>query len=137
MAKHGSTLGGTPLACRLGVEFLDIMEDESILAQVRATGKRLRERLDGLAAEFDEIVEVRGEGLMLGVELTVPGRPIVEEALDRGVMLNCVQGNILRFLPPLILTAAQADEAIDVLEAVLDQRFARKSVPEAQVATVA
>ena len=140
MAKHGSTLGGTPLACRLGVEFLSVMEDEAILSRVRSTGKRLRERLEALAEQFDEIVEVRGEGLMFGVELTVPGRPIVEEALERGVMLNCVQGNILRFLPPLILTSAQVDHAIDVLEAVMSERFVRKTSVEAaepQVAHVA
>ena len=135
VAKHGSTLGGTPLACRLGCEFLDVMEDEAILARVRATGKRLRERLDALAARFDEIVEVRGEGLMFGVELTVPGRPIVEDALERGVMLNCVQGNVLRFLPPLILSVAQVDEALDVLESVLEARFTRRPAAEAQLET--
>ena len=78
MAKHGSTLGGTPLACRLGVEFLDVMVDEDILARSNVAGARLRSRLERIAAEFDEVIEVRGEGLMFGVELTVPGRPIVE-----------------------------------------------------------
>ncbi len=138
MAKHGSTLGGTPLACRLGVEFLDVMEDEAVLANVARSGRRLRERLEAIAAEFDEVVEVRGEGLMYGMELTVPGRPIVEEALRRGVMLNCVQGNVLRFLPPLILSEAQVDEGMDVLEAVMSERFARRSAgAEVQVATLA
>jgi acetylornithine/succinyldiaminopimelate/putrescine aminotransferase len=133
VAKHGSTLGGTPLACRLGVEFLAIMEEEQVLKHVIATGAHLRRRLDVLATEFDEIVEVRGEGLIVGVELTVPARPIVEEGLRRGIMFNCVQGNVLRFLPPLILTVAQVDEAIDVLEAVMADLLTRSArVPELQ-----
>jgi acetylornithine aminotransferase/acetylornithine/N-succinyldiaminopimelate aminotransferase len=134
MAKHGSTLGGTPLGCRLGVEFLTVMEDEGILAKARKTGARLGKRLERLAAEYDEIVEVRGEGLMWGVEMTVPVRPLAEEGLRRGVMFNVVQGNVLRFLPPLILTEAQVDEAMDVLEAVFEGNFVRKSVEVANVA---
>jgi acetylornithine/N-succinyldiaminopimelate aminotransferase len=137
MAKHGSTLGGTPLGCRLGVEFLAVMRDEQILAQVRRTGARLEGRLARLASEYDEVVEIRGEGLMWGVELTVPARPIAEEGLRRGVMFNVVQGNVLRFLPPLILTEADVDEAMDVLDALFAQRFAGENAAEARVAHVA
>lgn len=137
MAKHGSTLGGTPLACRLGMEFLEVMEREEVLANVATAGGRMRERLEKIAGEFDEVVEVRGEGLMFGMEMMVPGRPIVEEALRRGVMLNCVQGNVLRFLPPLILTPGQVDEGLDVLEAVMGEMFERHGVGEARVAAVA
>jgi acetylornithine/N-succinyldiaminopimelate aminotransferase len=137
MAKHGSTLGGTPLGCRLGCEFLSVMEDENILANTRKSGKLLGERLARLANEYDEVLEVRGEGLMWGVELSVPARPIAEEGLRRGVMFNVVQGNVLRFLPPLILTEAQVDEAMDVLEAIFEDKFARKSIAESQVANVA
>ena len=100
-------------------------------------GRRLRDRLERIAEEYDEVVEVRGEGLMFGVELTVPARPIVEEALRRGVMMNCVQGNVLRFLPPLILTESQVNEGMDVLDAVMADRFERRGVTEAQVASLA
>lgn len=137
MAKHGSTLGGTPLACRLGIEFLDVMVEGRVLENVERAGRRLRDRLERIAEEYDEVVEVRGEGLMFGVELTVPGRPIVEEALRRGVMMNCVQGNVLRFLPPLILTESQVNEGMDVLDAVMADRFERRGVTEAQVASLA
>ena len=137
MAKHGSTLGGTPLACRLGCEFLAVMEDEAVLEQVRRAGNRLQSRLEALAAEFEEIVEVRGEGLMWGVELTVAVRPITEEGLRRGVMFNAVQGNVLRFLPPLILTEGQVDEAMDVLECVMGDMLTRRSVAEERIASVA
>ncbi len=134
VAKHGSTLGGTPLACRLGVEFLAVMEAEGVLARVQAAGRRLRERLDLLAERYDEVVEVRGEGLMFGMELSVPARPLVEDALRQGVMLNFVQGKVLRFLPPLILTEAQVDEGLDVLEAVMAKNFSAVVSAEAQVA---
>ena len=129
MAKHGSTLGGSPLACRLGCEFLDVMRDERILDQVQRVGARLGARLDALAQQFEEIVEVRGDGLMWGVELTVPARPLAEEGLRRGVMYNVVQGNVLRFLPPLILTAAEADHAMEVLERVMNEKLTRRVVP--------
>ena len=138
MAKHGSTLGGSPLACRLGVEFLDVMQDERVLDNVARSGRRLRERLERMAAEYEEIVEVRGDGLMYGMEMTVPGRPIVEEVLRRGVMINSVQGNVLRFLPPLILSEAQVDQAMDVLDEVLDVMCSRRvTLVERQVAAVA
>jgi acetylornithine/succinyldiaminopimelate/putrescine aminotransferase len=137
MAKHGSTLGGTPLGCRLGVEFLAVMEDEDVLARSRRAGTRLGERLERLADEYGEVLEVRGEGLMWGVELSVPARPLAEEGLRRGVMFNVVQGNVLRFLPPLILSEAQVDEAMDVLDAVFADTLARTTVTEPQVANVA
>jgi acetylornithine/succinyldiaminopimelate/putrescine aminotransferase len=137
LAKHGSTLGGTPLGCRLGCEFLSIMEDENVLANARKCGKRMEERLNRLADEYEEVLGLRGKGLMWGMELSVPARPLAEEGLRRGVMFNVVQGNVLRFLPPLILTEAQVDEAMDVLDGVFEGRFSRKSVCEAQVANVA
>jgi acetylornithine/succinyldiaminopimelate/putrescine aminotransferase len=137
LAKHGSTLGGTPLGCRLGCEFLSVMEDEQVLENVRKSGARLGERLERIANEYTEVLEVRGEGLMWGMELSVPARPLAEQGLRRGVMFNVVQGNVLRFLPPLILTEAQVDEAMDVLDAVFADRFVKQGVGEAQVANVA
>ena len=115
MAKHGSTLGGSPLACRLGLEFLSIMEEERILDRVTDTGNYLRQRLQHLVRTTDVAVETRGVGLMQGVELTIPARPIVEAALAHGVLLNCVQGNVLRFLPPLLIDRGHVDIAVDLL----------------------
>jgi acetylornithine/N-succinyldiaminopimelate aminotransferase len=137
MAKHGSTLGGTPMACRLGIEFLSIMEDEDILTRTRVAGQRLRTRLEQIASDFKEVLEIRGSGLMWGVELSVPARPIAEEGLRRGVLFNVVQGNILRFLPPLVLTAAQVDQAMDILEDVMDALFVRRETEIHQTANVA
>ncbi len=138
MAKHGSTLGGSPMACRLGCEFLDVMQEEAVLANVCRTGGLVARRLAELAEEFEEIVDVRGEGLMWGVELSIAARPLAEEGLRRGMMFNVVQGNVLRFLPPLILTEAQASKALDTLRDVMGSMLTRRvSVAECEPVTTA
>jgi acetylornithine/N-succinyldiaminopimelate aminotransferase len=119
MAKHGSTLGGIPLACRMGIEFMQIVEDEGLLQQVTETGAYLRAKLDRLATESPIAVEARGAGLLLGLELTQPARPIAEAALAQGILLNTVQGNVLRFLPPFLLQKHQIDEAFDVVSRII------------------
>ena len=128
LAKHGSTLGGSPMVCRLGLEFLSVMEDEGLLARVKNTGEHLGKRLDALVEEFDVVIEARGRGLLRGVELSLPARPIVEKALAQGVMLNCVQGNVVRFLPPLILERAHVDVALDVLHGLLAEHAGERRV---------
>ncbi|MGI4828939.1 MAG: aspartate aminotransferase family protein [Janthinobacterium lividum] len=115
LAKHGSTLGGSPLTCRLGLEFLRIVEEEDLLAQVRDTGDWLQHRLTVLATGNTRAVEVRGRGLIIGMELSEPARPIAERALGRGILLNLVQGNVLRFLPSFLLNRSHVDEAIELL----------------------
>jgi len=120
MAKHGSTLGGSPMACRLGLEFTHIVEDENLLEQVQDTGDYLLENLKQLAIASPIGVEARGQGLLLGLELTQPGRPIAEAALAEGVMLNVVQGNVLRFLPSFLLQREHVDTTIDLLARLLD-----------------
>jgi acetylornithine/N-succinyldiaminopimelate aminotransferase len=119
MAKHGSTLGGSPMACRLGLEFLQIVEDEGLLAQVADSGGYLLAKLKDLAATCTIAVEARGAGLMLGLEMTGLARPFAEAALAQGVLLNVVQGNVLRFLPPFLLKKHQIDDAFDVISRIL------------------
>ncbi len=126
LAKHGSTLGGSPFACRLGLEFLSVMEDEKLLDRVKATGEHLAARLAHLVEEFEVCVEARGAGLLQGLELSIPARPIAEAALEQGVMLNVVQGNVVRFLCPLITEPAHIDEALDVLHDLLEARSKRR-----------
>jgi acetylornithine/N-succinyldiaminopimelate aminotransferase len=120
MAKHGSTLGGSPFACRLGLEFLDIVEEEGLLAHVTQVGAHLRAKLDALAASAPMAVQARGAGLLLGLELNQPARPIVEAALSEGILLNMVQGNVLRFLPPFLLTEHQINNAFDVISRIVN-----------------
>ena len=115
---HGSTFGGGPLVCATGLTFLDTVERKHLLANVRARGAELRAGLKKLAAKFDFIREVRGEGLMLGVDLDVEGAPYVAEALKQGLLINCTHEHILRLLPPFILTAQQVKEGLSKLDSV-------------------
>lgn len=119
VAKHGSTLGGSPMACRLGLEFVHVLEDEGLIDRVNETGAYLLENLRQLAVASPIAVEARGRGLLLGLELTQPGRPIAEAALEQGLMLNIVQGNVLRFLPPFLLERQHVDQAMEVLAPLL------------------
>jgi acetylornithine/succinyldiaminopimelate/putrescine aminotransferase len=119
VAKHGSTLGGSPMACRLGLEFLDVVEDEGLLARVTDTGAYLLAQLRDLAASSDIAVEARGRGLLLGLELNRPARPFVEQALEQGVMLNLVQDNVLRFLPSFLLERRHVDVAIELISRII------------------
>jgi acetylornithine/N-succinyldiaminopimelate aminotransferase len=120
---HGSTFGGNPLACAAANAVLDAMTPE-FLANVETTGAYFKERLAALQAKLPWFVkEVRGTGLILGMEITKEGRDIVNACLGEGAIINCTAGNVLRFVPPLIVTKAQIDEVVDILERVLP-RFA-------------
>jgi predicted acetylornithine/succinylornithine family transaminase len=117
VAKHGSTLGGSPIACRLGLEFLKIVDDEGLLERVRDTGDYMLASLQELASEL--AVEARGRGLLLGLDLGRPARSVAEQALAHGYLLNVVQGNILRFLPPFLLERRHVDAVMDLLHRLL------------------
>jgi len=116
---HGSTFGGGPLVCAAALEFLTIVEQEDLLANVRARGVELRTGLEKLATKFDFIREVRGEGLIVGIDLAVDGAPFVSEALRQGLLINCTHDHILRLLPPFIIRAKQVAEFLGKLDTVL------------------
>jgi acetylornithine/N-succinyldiaminopimelate aminotransferase len=116
---HGTTFGGGPLACAVALEFLKTIEDEKLLENIRARGAELREGLGKLASRFNFIREIRGEGLMIGVELSVEGAPFVSEAMQRGLLINCTHDFTLRLLPPFIITRAQVREFLRLFELVL------------------
>ncbi len=113
---HGTTFGGGPLACATALEFLNVIEDEKLLANIRERGNELREGLSALAAKFPFIREIRGEGLMLGVELSIDGAPFVAQALQRSLLINCTHDFTLRFLPPFLVTRAQVRQFLRLLE---------------------
>jgi acetylornithine/N-succinyldiaminopimelate aminotransferase len=115
---HGTTFGGGPLACATALEFLKIIETEKLLKSIRERGAELRAGLAALARKFEFIKEIRGEGLMLGVELSVEGSPFVVEAMQRGLLINCTHDFTLRLLPPFIVTRTQVREFLRLLETV-------------------
>lgn len=116
---HGSTFGGNPVACAAGLAMLQEMLAQDIPGQAAATGAYIKERLQELTEKFPCLLEVRGSGLLLGLQLSVPGADIVRKCLERGLLINCTAGTVLRFIPPLNITRAEADEFLRILTEVL------------------
>jgi acetylornithine/N-succinyldiaminopimelate aminotransferase len=119
-STHATTFGGNPLVCAAAIATIEtILEDGFILDQCNRMGKYLMERLEQLKVEFPSlIIEVRGMGLLVAMELTRDGDSIVRACLEKGVLINCTAGNVLRFIPPLIVQQKDIDRLIDVLERV-------------------
>jgi acetylornithine/succinyldiaminopimelate/putrescine aminotransferase len=113
---HGSTFGGGPLACRVALEFFDLLDP--LLPKIVETGSYFKMRLTELAKRYGFIKEVRGVGLMIGVDLDIPGKQIVLDAMAEGLLINCTHDTVLRMLPPYILTEQDVDRAITVLNRV-------------------
>ncbi len=113
---HGSTFGGNALACRIAIEFFDILDD--LLPQMRRVGEYFRAGLRDLATRHAFIREVRGYGLMIGAELEIPGKQIVLDAMNDGLLINCTHDTVLRFLPPYIITESEVDQALGILRKI-------------------
>ncbi|WP_296899241.1 aspartate aminotransferase family protein [uncultured Megamonas sp.] len=117
---HGSTFGGNPLACAAACVVLDALIDGNLMENAEEIGAYLQSKFEAYKAKYPNLIkEVRGRGLILGMELTRPGREIANECLDYGAIINCTAGNVLRFVPPLNITKAHVDELISVLDKVL------------------
>jgi acetylornithine/N-succinyldiaminopimelate aminotransferase len=117
--QHGTTFGGGPLACRASLEYFKILEEDNLLEHVCKVGAYFKQRLQELV-DLPVVQEVRGEGLMLAVELKIPGKDIVKQLLEQGFILNCTHETVLRMLPPFIITEKQIDKFIRALRPVLE-----------------
>jgi predicted acetylornithine/succinylornithine family transaminase len=120
--QHGTTFGGGPLACRVALEYLSILEDEKLLENVLRVGGYLQQQLKGVAEQYAAAVETRGRGLIQGLQLEIPARPIVEGALAEGVLFNSTQDTVVRFLPPFLLQEKHVDKGIRVLKKLLGKK---------------
>lgn len=134
---HGSTFGGGPLVCAAALEFLSIVEEKDLIANVRERGAEIRAGLETLAAKFDFIREIRGEGLIVGIELSIEGAPLVKEALRRGLLINCTHEHVLRLLPPFIVSRGDVAEFLSKFERVLataakSARTSKHAAPHAE-----
>ena len=116
---HASTFGGNPVACAAGIAVFKAIERDNLLENARTMGKHLRARLREIAAETGLIKEVRGRGLMVGAELTIPGAPIVEQCLADGLLINCTHDKVIRFLPSMAVTSAELDDGLRIFADVL------------------
>ncbi len=113
--NHGTTFGGNPLAMRAGIETLRIMEEDDLLANAEKVGAALREGLSRELAGVHGVVEIRGQGLMLGIELDRPCGELLGRAADAGLMLSVTADRVIRLVPPLILTADEAAQIVAIL----------------------
>jgi len=126
---HGTTFGGGPLACAVGVAIIDTIEKDGLLAHVNQVGNYFQERLRWLAKHHETIIDVRGKGLMLAAELDSAdlAKQTVAEMLKRRILINCTSDTVLRFLPPYILERAHVDTAIDALDEIFTEHGAAHS----------
>ncbi|MDH1703794.1 aspartate aminotransferase family protein [Comamonas terrigena] len=114
--NHGSTFGGNPLAMRAGVETIRIMEEDKLLDHVTAVGEHLKAKLQSELGSIPGFVEVRGQGLMIGVELSKSCGQLIGQAAEAGLLISVTADTVIRLVPPLILTTAEADELVTRLK---------------------
>jgi len=117
--SHATTYGANPLVVSAAIAMLEAVEDENLLDATQRMGAYILEKAGALQREFAFVESVRGRGLMIGIELNVPGTPIVNEALTNGLRINCTQDTVLRLLPAMTITPAEVDEAFEILTATM------------------
>ncbi|CAB3923303.1 Acetylornithine aminotransferase [Achromobacter insuavis] len=122
--SHGTTFGGGPLVCAAGLAVLDALESEHLLDNAHAVGGHLKARLAQELAGLPGVAEVRGRGLMLGIELTRPCGVLALRALEAGLLINVTRDRVVRLLPPLVLSRAEADQVVDILAPLIRQFLA-------------
>ena len=113
--NHGSTFGGNPLSCAAAHAVLDVFEREQIVSRAASMGQYLRDKLTSALQGVNGVKEIRGQGLMIGIELEVDCAELVDQALDEGLLINVTAGSVVRLLPPLILSEEEADQISEVL----------------------
>lgn len=115
---HASTFGGSPIVCAASLAVFEAIQKEKLLANARKMGDYLASLLLALKSKYGFIKEVRGMGLMLGVELNMPGRDVVQKCIDSGLLINCTHDKVLRIMPPLGVTKQEIEEAVGIMDKV-------------------
>ena len=119
---HAATFGGNPIAARAGIATIEMIERDNLLENAKRLSELFKRRIDEFASKCDLVEEVRVVGLMIGLELTVEGGPIVKECMQQKLLVNCTQGTVIRLLPPMILTEEEVHRGCDILfEAIKKQ----------------
>ena len=119
--KHASTFGGNCLACAAAIAVIEAIEDDNLLQHAAELGEYTKDKLSQLKQKHGIIDSVRGIGLMIGVQLTGPGKGIVDQCLAKGLRINCTSETVLRFMPPMIATKSHIDDAIGILDSILSE----------------
>jgi len=126
--NHGTTFGGNPLAMRAGVETIRIMEEDGLLEHAARVGEHLRAALQRELGSHQGVKDIRGKGLMLGVELTVPCSELMARAVEAGLLISVTADSVIRLVPPLIMSTAEADEVVAILAPLVRSLLAEKGV---------
>jgi acetylornithine aminotransferase len=117
--NHGSTFGGNPLACRVGLSVIDVIESENLCDRAEALGSRLQKGFEAKLGDLDGVTEIRTSGLMVGIELDRPCGELVTQALEQGLLINVTADKVIRLLPPLTISDETCDEIIDKVSALV------------------
>ncbi|MGD2270892.1 MAG: acetylornithine transaminase [Desulfobacterales bacterium] len=120
---HASTFGGTPLVTAAALEVLKTLKEEDMVGRCRDVGAYFKQQLLWLQRQHEIIAEVRGYGLLLGLELKIEGQSLVDKCMQKGFLINCIQDNILRFVPPLIVAEEEIDALVSCLDEILNEVF--------------
>ena len=132
--NHGSTFGGNPLACCAALTTLAIIEDEKLMANAVAIGDFIRAQFAERLADVSGVREIRGKGLMIGIELEKPCKDIVEKALAAGLLINVTADNVIRLVPPLIFSRVDALHLVDHLMPLIKDELAKQAAPQSAAA---
>ncbi|MBE3571693.1 MAG: acetylornithine transaminase [Moorella humiferrea] len=124
---HASTFGGNPLATAAGVAAFKALLEEGLVDNARVMGEYFRGELEKLVREFPQLIEVRGRGLLLGLEMDGPADAVVAACMERGLLINSLHGHVLRFLPPLNVTKEEIDRAVAILKDALQEVLGQKA----------
>jgi acetylornithine aminotransferase len=122
--NHGTTFGGNPLAMRAGVETIRIMEEDGLLEHAARVGAHLKGTLERALAGNPGVRDIRGQGLMIGVELTKACGALTQQAADKGLLISVTADTVIRLVPPLIMTVSEADEVVSILVPLIQQFLA-------------
>ncbi|MGI9456755.1 MAG: aspartate aminotransferase family protein [Aeoliella sp.] len=116
---HAATFGGNPIAARAGIATIEMIEGQGLLARTKELGEMFRAKLGSLVDQLDVVKELRIAGLMIGIELFVDGTQVVSDCMEKGLLVNCTQGNVIRLLPAMTLTDEEVQEGCEILSDVL------------------
>ncbi|NLD94893.1 MAG: aspartate aminotransferase family protein [Fibrobacter sp.] len=119
VGDHGTTFGGNPLACLLGLKTLEIISDRAFLKEVKSLGGYLKKKMNELRKKYPVIEEIRGDGLLIGVQLSVDPVPVVAKCKDNGLLVIKAGHHTIRFIPPLVISQKDIDKAVDIFEKTL------------------
>ncbi len=125
--SHGTTFGGNPLACRAALAVLDALEREQLMARAAGLGVRMRRGFEQRLAGVDGVKEIRSRGMMFGIELEVECAELMRRALDAGLLINVTDGNVVRLLPPLVVSDAEAERIVEAVSALIQDFLGRES----------